>query len=380
MNPPSIAEIEQTIATMLHSGPAEVNPLKELLDAGTPIIAPGCHNAMASFMVAEEWRRRTEAGLPCAYNAAYSTGWGISGMTRRLPDRSFHSIDPYFWIVEGIVKAARPLGTIIDIEAGIQGGPIHIPQTVVRAHQTGCSMMHLEDQDPATKDCGHRGGRVCVPPEIFEAKIRAALLTLSALDSNALFMARTDSIGAANGGFHDAVERGKRYLSVETRLNGIERRPDVLWAEFDTPDPEVINNWVHTMKQFDPDAVLGINHSPNKDWPDWYRTNMPGTEPPTHQDFVDMGFGVIWMTIISSRAAMEALQSLMSDVADNGAQALYDLQDRQRGGPVGQPQQLIGAEEWATFEKYISPQRAADYASTFKGDEIEGTEEKAAAI
>jgi isocitrate lyase len=132
------------------------------------------------------------------------------------------------------------------------------------------------------------------------------------------------------------------------------QRPLILWAEFDSPDPEPIAEFARRMREWDSDIVLGFNYSPNKDWNAWYDQHRPsGEAPPTYNDLHELGYRVIWHTILSARAAMAAYWDTFQGMAVEGATALLDLEDDQRNEPVADTQGLSGARHWMMFERFV---------------------------
>mmetsp|Transcript_17168 Transcript_17168/g.20221 ORF Transcript_17168/g.20221 Transcript_17168/m.20221 type:complete len:556 (-) Transcript_17168:187-1854(-) len=84
---------------------------------------------------------------------------------------------------------------IADADTG-HGGTTAVMKLAKMFVQRGASGMHLEDQKPGTKKCGHMGGKVLVATQEHVDRLCAARLQCDILGSNTLIVARTDSEAA----------------------------------------------------------------------------------------------------------------------------------------------------------------------------------------
>lgn len=352
-----------------HARPGDV--FKETLDREGLLVAPGVYDGNGAFVAQRINEARKAAGMPCSFNAVYFGGWSVSAMDWRRPDMGFHDRSMMVLKAKYAIEQAFPLPTIADAETGFGPG-ITIGEMVREYHDIGVGLAHLEDQDPGTRRCGNMGGKRCIPVEEMEDKIRAWLTVSEMMGSSMQLMARTDALTAAGGGLDDAIERGKRYMDVEYKG----RRPLVLWADA-MQDPKVIDRWIDEMHRHDPNMILGINYSPNKDWTMGYRAKF-NCEPPTYRDLYrnGEGFRLIWHTILQARAAMEAAWNAFDQMAEEGAKALWDLHDRQRNHPVGDSQGMSNAPIWQAFEQFIGGEAAEKRYKESAGYGSATTEEK----
>ncbi len=340
-----------------HDRPGDV--FMETLKRDGLVIAPGVYDAMGGYIASRMYQERKFTNVPCTFNAVYLGHWSTSAMLLRKPDMGFVSLDFVSKIAKWTVANAHPLPVIFDIETGF-GNATTITQTVQRCHEIGVAVIHLEDQDDSgtkARRCGNHGGKWCAEIDSQIAKIESSLEVLKVLNSSVRLMVRTDAITAANGNFENAIERGKRYMSVD--IQGW--RPTILWADA-MYDPRHIDKWIEEFRKFDPNIVLGINYSPNKDWTPKIYSQKFGQNPPTYQDLYrgGQGFNVIWHTILQARADMESSWDTFEDMANSGAQALWKLHDRQRNRPFGDPQDMSGVKEWQAYEQHRGGDEAVE--------------------
>ncbi|MDO8466839.1 MAG: isocitrate lyase/PEP mutase family protein [bacterium] len=318
------------------------------------IIAPGVYNAMGAYIAKEIMLRRKAVSQPCVFNGVYIGGWSISAMNWRRPDMGFHDRTMMSLMARYAVSSAYPLPTIVDAETGF-GTEVTLPELVELYHQMGVGLAHMEDQDSeATRRCGNLGGKQCIAPEKMVAKIRSWLNVSKALGTSMRLMVRTDALTAVGGGIDNALDRAKRYMDVDYR--GL--RPTVLWADAMIGKKQ-IERWVSEMLKHDPKMILGINYSPNKDWVSYYRKNH-NCLPPTFNELRDLGFKVIWHTILQARIDMEATWRGFVQMAEDGQQVLWDLHERQRNHPVGDSQEMSGAKIWQAYEQFIGGDEAKE--------------------
>jgi len=347
-----------------HDRPGDV--LVDLFNKKGLVVAPGVYNANGAKTARKIYEEQSLLGEPCTYDAIYLGGWAMSAMNRGLPDMGFHNLTDVQLQAGDIIREAHPLPVILDAETGF-GTAVTLPRTVETFHNLGVALAHLEDQDSeATRRCGNLAGKTVIDPDIMVDKIKSWLIASKAIDTSMRLMVRTDALTASNGGLEDAIARGKKYMSVE--YQGV--RPLVLWADA-MMEPEEIDRWIEEFHQYDPEIILGINYSPNKDWTGFYRRKH-NQEPPTYEDLYrdGKGFRLIWHTILQARADMEATWNTFHNMAINGPRALWDLHDRQKTAGLINPQKMSGADDFADFEKFVGgdeAQKRYDNSQGYKG-------------
>jgi len=87
----------------------------------------------------------------------------------------------------------RPI--IADGDTGF-GGMTSVMKLVKMMIQAGAAGVHIEDQKPGAKKCGHMGGKVLVPVREHVDRLVAARLQADVLGAETLFVARTDAQSA----------------------------------------------------------------------------------------------------------------------------------------------------------------------------------------
>lgn len=335
-----------------HERPGAV--FNELLEQEKLVVAPGVYDAMGAQIARTIYLQRKQEGKQCSFNAVYGSGWAISAMLWGLPDMGFHDLSTIKLVGKYIISSAHPLPVIFDAETGFGNG-LTLTQTVEEYDKMGVAVAHLEDQAAeAVRRCGNLAGKKCIEPQEMVSKIRSWLAVSQMIGTSMELMVRTDALTAANGGLQDAIERGKMYMDVEYQG----RRPRILWADA-LIDPKDIEKWTTELHKHDPNMILGINYSPNKDWTGYYRKHFD-RDPPTYKDLQDAGFNVMWHTILQARADMESSWNTFDDVAENGAQALWTLHERQRKHHVGDAQGMSNAGPWQAYEKHIGGNDAVE--------------------
>ena len=134
-------------------------------------------------------------------------GYNISGSAHGMPDVGLLTLTENLDAVRRIVGATRR-PVLVDGDDGY-GNYLNVMRLVTEVEKTGAAGIHMEDQ-VFPKKCGHMENKRIVPPEAFEAKIKAFVDTRKS--EKFLLFARTDAI--ATHGFDEAVERGNRYLEA----------------------------------------------------------------------------------------------------------------------------------------------------------------------
>ena len=289
----------------------------------------------------------------------YLSGWMIAALRSDfgpLPDQSMHEKTSVPALIEEIYTFlrqadARELGMLFrDLDKAREGGNAVEAariQNAIDNHEThvvpiiadidagfgnaeatyllakkmieaGACALQIENQVSDEKQCGHQDGKVTVPHEDFNAKIRAcryAFLELGIDDG--IIVARTDSLGAgltkqiafskqpgdiadqynafldceeiadiaqANGDV--IINRGGKLLRpkrlpsnlyqfrsgtgadrcVLDCITSLQNGADLIWIETEKPHIEQIASMVDKIREVVPNAKLAYNNSPSFNW------------------------------------------------------------------------------------------------------------------
>merc|ERR1719335_982462 len=91
------------------------------------------------------------------------------------------------------VDYLRPI--IADGDTGF-GGMTSVMKLVKLQIDSGAAGIHIEDQKPGAKKCGHLGGKVLVPVREHCDRMYAARLMSDMMGSETVLIARTDAASA----------------------------------------------------------------------------------------------------------------------------------------------------------------------------------------
>jgi isocitrate lyase len=289
----------------------------------------------------------------------YLSGWMIAALRSEfgpLPDQSMHEKTSVPALIEEIYTFlkqadARELGMLYrDLDAARKAGDAAREQTLVDAidsfetHvvpiiadidagfgnaeatyllarkmiEAGACAIQIENQVSDEKQCGHQDGKVTVPHEDFNQKLRAVRYAFLELGvDNGIIVARTDSLGAGltkqiayskepgdlgdkYNSFLDCEEisaadikngdvvitrngklmRPKRLPSnlfqfragtgedrvVLDCITSLQNGADLLWIETEKPNVAQIASMVNRIRQVVPNAKLAYNNSPSFNW------------------------------------------------------------------------------------------------------------------
>ena len=238
-----------------------------------------------------------KAGL----EALYLSGWQVAGdanlSSQTFPDQSLYPSNSVPAVVKrlnnALIRADQIqtldgksdldyfLPIVADAEAGF-GGAIHAYELMRWMIEAGAAGVHYEDQLSSAKKCGHMGGKVLIPSNMFILTLNAALLSADVLDVPTVLCARTDARAATlltsdiddrdrqfstgertaegfyvvNDGFDAAVSRGLAYAPYA----------DLLWCETSEPDLDEARAFAAAIHAEYPDMMLAYNCSPSFNW------------------------------------------------------------------------------------------------------------------
>ena len=169
--------------------------LRELLNSGKTIMAPGAYDGLSSRLVSLS-----------GFDAVYASGGAIA-RSCGYPDIGLLSFSEVVERIEKIVEASD-IPVIADADTGF-GGTANVQRTVRALERIGVAAFHLEDQT-FPKRCGHLDNKSLIDVEEMCQKVKVARASLQ--DASCLVIARTDAI--AIEGFEAALVRAQRYVDA----------------------------------------------------------------------------------------------------------------------------------------------------------------------
>ena len=234
-------------------------------------------------------------------NALYLSGWQVAGdnnlASHTYPDQSLYPSNSVPAVVKRLNNALMRADQIdalegktdtdwfvpivADAEAGF-GGAIHAFELMRGMIEAGAAGVHYEDQLSSAKKCGHMGGKVLIPTNMFIHTLNAARLAADVMDVPTIVCARTDARGATlltsdiddrdkefvtgertpegfyvvRDGFDAAVARGLAYAPYA----------DLLWCETSDPDLDEAIAFAEAIRKENPGMMLAYNCSPSFNW------------------------------------------------------------------------------------------------------------------
>ena len=268
----------------LTRGSGGARRLRELLDSGQMIVAPGAFDPLAARLV-------EEAGFP----AVYMTGFGTSSALLGRPDVGLLTMTEMADNA-GRIAACVDVPVIADADTGY-GNPLNVIRTVGAYEAAGVAGLHIEDQ-VAPKKCGHMDGKQVIAADEMAQKVRAAVEARTNPDF--VIIARTDARAAE--GLERALERAALYR---------EAGADVLFIEAVVTEEEA----AAAARAF-PGVPLLFN------WAEGGKT-----PPISLPQLRELGYQIVIFPISTLLAATAAMRAILQEITDAGTPAavLRDL-------------------------------------------------------
>ena len=261
--------------TRRRGGPAR---LRELLNSGQTIVAPGAFDPLAARLV-------EEAG----FAAVYMTGFGTSAALLGRPDVGLLTMTEMADSA-GRIAACVDIPLIADADTGY-GNPLNVIRTVGAYEAAGVAGLHIEDQ-VAPKKCGHMEGKLVIGADEMAQKVKAAVDART--DPDFVIIARTDA--RAVEGLDRALDRARRYRDAGA---------DVLFIEALVSEAEI-----EAAAAAFPDVPLLFN------WAEGGKT------PPVSLDrLTELGYRIVIFPIGTLLAATAAMRRILKEIATAGTPA-----------------------------------------------------------
>jgi malate synthase len=319
----------------------------------------GAYDAMTASLL-------TELG----FEAIYASGWQLAVAHNMYPDIGIypsHSMvelarelirgiegtrDRHFYDNNGEILNTPPI--FADIEAGF-GGPTQTFTLTRELIRAGVGGVHLEDQDPAERTCGHiiahhgvKRAKVLVPTNKWVEKLIAVKASAQATGINLVIIARTDAVdGSVPGGRDGSVAH-----AVDRALEAASLGVDIIWPEFNDTNIEDPQEFAEGVHKYYPEQMLGFNLSPSLHWGQAKKE----CKLLTNTQLGAMGYCLQFSTLLAFRTVGMALEASLKGFLKRGLDALADLQLAEVESPDGEPrtrmhQKFAGTNRWLTLEK-----------------------------
>ncbi len=169
--------------------------LKQRLQSGTALLAPGVYDPLSALLAAQ-----------AGFEALYLSGGAVAYTQLGRSDVGLTTATETADVLARITDRV-PLPVIVDGDTGY-GNALNVQRTVRSFERAGAAMLQLEDQG-FPKRCGHLAGKSLVSKDEMCGKLRAALDARHGADT--LILARTDAVAVE--GRDAALDRAEAYLA-----------------------------------------------------------------------------------------------------------------------------------------------------------------------
>lgn len=307
------------------------------------------------------------------FKALYGSGWQLAATKNLYPDIGVYPSHQMVKLVHEMrlgVEGARHTAwydsegkelidsppAFVDMEAGF-GGPTQTFTLATELIRAGAGGVHLENQDPSNRTCGHivnvgktKREKVLVPRAAWIAKLKAIKAASEAMGSDLVSIARTDSVDGAIPG----QEAGGVKMAIEDAWEAAELGCDVIWAEFNNTEIDQPYEFAEGVRKYYPNQMLGFNLSPSLYWG---KAKKAGTLI-TNAQLGELGYTLQFSTLFNFRTAGLALEKGLRKFLAHGLDALADLQIEEDAEPTvpmtKMHQKFAGMNRWLILETMLS--------------------------
>lgn len=282
-------------------------------------------------------------GAECIYAGGYSIA-----MAKMLPDMGMMNMVEVRSEVEAIARSVA-IPVIADVDDGY-GNALNLMRTVseffgriyldFRGWQTHqLAGIHIEDQR-YPKRCGHIAGKEIVSIAEAAKKFEVAAKIRDVLNPSGVVIARTDAYHSGlEGSMEEAIERARAYAGSGA---------DLAWCEFNDCTRESAMRFAEGVRKRRPDYPLAFNYSPSLPW-------SQQANPMTFEELNEMGYKFIFITIAAAHAASFGVVGYMRLIREQGAAALWHMQEIKRGDPSESHHKMAGVPMWQDYERAFVP-------------------------
>jgi isocitrate lyase len=299
--------------------------------------------------------------VQAALKAICLSGWQVAADANSAgemyPDQSLYPANSVPQVVRGINNAFLRAGQIhrseghngvywfapivADAEAGF-GGPLNAFELMKDMIEAGAAAVHFEDQLASAKKCGHMGGKVVIPTQMFVQKLIAARLAADGMGVPTVLIARTDAnsvrlltsgIDAQDEPFLTGENTADGFLGftggIEAAIaRGLAYAPyaDVLWCETSEPNLEEARRFAEGIHEEFPGKLLAYNCSPSFHWK---RKLCDATIARFQRELGAMGYKFQFVTLAGFHSLNLSMFELARGYAQTGMSAYSALLERE---------------------------------------------------
>jgi 2-methylisocitrate lyase-like PEP mutase family enzyme len=310
---------------------------RDLMDRDEIVVRPAAHDAFTAKIIEQ-----------VGFETLALSGFGTSLSMLGRPDAGYVTLTEKLWWTRNVSNAVD-VPIVADFDTGF-GNALKVRRTVEEViTTTQLAGIMLEDQvEP--KRCGHIGGKQIITREEAVGKIQAAVDVREELGDDLVLMARTDALGAAGGGFDEAITRANRFAEIGA---------DIVFVEGPTSVEEVqrIGREV--------DAPLVYPNMVGE------RAVSPLVE---HEKLEHWGYDVV-SYLASPVPTMVAVYDYLSGLQSKGAQQEIDYQWETADHPVNDLFEFAGFDEVRELEERYLPEEVNERYAQSIGYDPEGDDE-----
>ena len=266
--------VANSVEEMAMASNTEPNALRDAVDSGRFVVAPGCYDALGACLAERH-------GFP----AVYMSGLAVTASLLGRPDLELLGMEEMVRQA-GLIVSAVNIPIIADADTGY-GGLANVARTTTAYAQAGVAAIHLEDQ-ASPKRCGHLGGVRLIDDEAMMAKLRVAVEARG--DADMLIVGRTDGFKAEN--LDSAIRRANRYAETGVDILFVDGVTEP--ADFQRVRQEVEGRLMASVVEIDK------------------------TAPTKAAELESMGYSIAIFALSGVLAAAGALDKLMADIKTNG--------------------------------------------------------------
>lgn len=301
--------------------------------------------------------QQVQAGLKAIYLSGWQVAADANDADQTYPDQSLYPVLSVPHLIARLNNALMRADQIqhmqnkenidwfvpivADAEAGF-GGPLNTFELIKAMIVAGAAAVHLEDQISSLKKCGHMGGKVLEPSNLFLEKLIAARFAADVLGVPTMIIARTDAESASfvrssadpvdqpfltgdrspegyykiKSGVEYAVARGRIYAPYS----------DMVWCETSKPDLGEAKEFAEGIHEKFPGKWLAYNCSPSFNW----KRNLDDKTLLHFQEKLgEMGYKFQFITLAGFHTLNASMFELAKDYTQEGMAAYAKFQERE---------------------------------------------------